>query len=91
MAEIGYVRSPGALTRLLHAWLFTVIKPARAFELILRERSLWLGFASVLLYGSLNTVTAIVLTVNGLQPSFEPLLPISKEKYYLGQVFSPFP
>ena len=65
-----------SLQRFVEFWIGTVISPSSTFS-TLQSESLWYGFGSVLLYGTLYLVATAFLVRNRLQPAFPPY-------YYFG-------
>lgn len=72
-------------------WVGTIVSPRKAFKRISQEESIWLGFASFLLYGLLYVITEVFLVINNLRPTMPPFFPISEESYYFWQLFFGIP
>ena len=65
----------------------TLAHPATTFRNLSREEDIKQGWGAVLLVGVLYSVVCAIAVINGIEPVAEPFLPISKESYYLWEIF----
>jgi len=72
-------------------WGETVASPARTFDRLIKEESIWFGFSSVLVYSILYVITAVFMYLNRLRPVMSPFLSMSEELYYSWQMFFAIP
>lgn len=65
----------------------TIVRPATTFRELAREGGIRQGWAAILLIGILYSVVCAIAAARGIEPSLEPILPISKQSYYFWEIF----
>jgi hypothetical protein len=75
-----------------HYWFRAIFRPVVAIEKFKKEPqkleiSLWL----LLFFSLLYSVTALLLYRRGVEPAFDPWMPIASDRYYLYQTFWTIP
>ena len=85
--KIGSLEGQAPLQKFFsYAW-GTIIHPAATFRELAREGNIRQGWAAILLIGILYSVVCAIAAVKGIEPTIEPILPISKQSYYFWEIF----
>lgn len=65
----------------------TLAHPASTFRELAREKNIGQGWAAVLLVGVLYSVVCAIAAARAIEPTTEPVLPISEQSYYFWEIF----